>query len=557
MWNNDVNDVKIEWYKILLSSLQRLGGLPSTIRVQATDPRYCLVAGVKAGLGCCDLVRWETFLLESCWISMLVGTEKLIVCCFLFFYGYSGFRLNSGTPYFYTLGSSSSLIPTSCRCSMPPCWDASAGRGSRWDVEQAADSWWATGSLMINHLVKPIRIYFRMKVGRCWNVHNKFQRWDGDDGIEFLKKVCDPSLIHLRIRDASLVTPCSALFLRRSSRSIAWWRTGWLHDPKMWWLHYLGCWWHNVHSLAVEFLNAQPQIAWIILIYWIFFHIFEYSCLFPIFQTIPTKTICHMSQNRTINRWMESLIQAVYWSQRLVPLVSEASQIDSLRTGLSPLTVDWPKVGPDISKTSHVQGPGRVCMSVVSPFPPPTLPKKKQDQLERFIPKTFTFSNHTKKLTKERLTDPWSLEVAMQKRNTWGLDITVPEIKIENWWDWDVPHPKTNMSHLKIGVWEATFLLGRPIFRGYVSFRVDICWWHFLAKLSVLNLCSFRRRVKMVWQSWPSRTIAPTMWWCWRLVWILQHWMDWIVTFLHCNVMYLSISLDRMVQSRLGYCRLM
>ena len=271
MWNNDVNDVKIEWYKILLSSLQRLGGLPSTIRVQATDPRYCLVAGVKAGLGCCDLVRWETFLLESCWISMLVGTEKLIVCCFLFFYGYSGFRLNSGIPYFYTLGSSSSLIPTSCRCSMPPCWDASAGRGSRWDVEQAADSWWATGSLMINHLVKPIRIYFRMKVGRCWNVHNKFQRWDGDDGIEFLKKVCDPSLIHLRIRDASLVTPCSALFLRRSSRSIAWWRTGWLHDPKMWWLHYLGCWWHNVHSLAVEFLNAQPQIAWIILIYWIFF----------------------------------------------------------------------------------------------------------------------------------------------------------------------------------------------------------------------------------------------------------------------------------------------
>ena len=68
---------------------------------------------------------------------------------------------------------------------MPPCWDASAGRGSRWDVEQAADSWWATGSLMIKHLVETYRIHFRWKwedVVLCATI----QRWD--DGIEFLKK---------------------------------------------------------------------------------------------------------------------------------------------------------------------------------------------------------------------------------------------------------------------------------------------------------------------------------------------------------------------------------
>ena len=31
--------------------------------------------------------------------------------------------------------------------------------------------------------------------------------------------------------------------------------------------------------------------------------------------------------------------------------------------------------------------------------------------------------------------------------------------------------PKTNSSPLKINGWNTTFLLGRPIFRGYVSFR--------------------------------------------------------------------------------------
>ena len=31
--------------------------------------------------------------------------------------------------------------------------------------------------------------------------------------------------------------------------------------------------------------------------------------------------------------------------------------------------------------------------------------------------------------------------------------------------------PETNSSHLKMDGWNTTFLLGLPIFRGYVSFR--------------------------------------------------------------------------------------
>ena len=31
--------------------------------------------------------------------------------------------------------------------------------------------------------------------------------------------------------------------------------------------------------------------------------------------------------------------------------------------------------------------------------------------------------------------------------------------------------PETNSSHLKMDGWNTCFLLGRPIFRGYVSFR--------------------------------------------------------------------------------------
>ena len=34
--------------------------------------------------------------------------------------------------------------------------------------------------------------------------------------------------------------------------------------------------------------------------------------------------------------------------------------------------------------------------------------------------------------------------------------------------------PETNSSHLKIGGWKTTFLLGRPVFRGYVSFTEGI-----------------------------------------------------------------------------------
>ena len=33
-----------------------------------------------------------------------------------------------------------------------------------------------------------------------------------------------------------------------------------------------------------------------------------------------------------------------------------------------------------------------------------------------------------------------------------------------------------NNSHLKIDGWNTSFLLGLPIFRGYVSFRECSCW---------------------------------------------------------------------------------
>ena len=40
--------------------------------------------------------------------------------------------------------------------------------------------------------------------------------------------------------------------------------------------------------------------------------------------------------------------------------------------------------------------------------------------------------------------------------------------------------PETNSSHLKMDGWKTTFLLGTPIFRGYVSFRKGnyIIWYH-------------------------------------------------------------------------------
>jgi len=35
----------------------------------------------------------------------------------------------------------------------------------------------------------------------------------------------------------------------------------------------------------------------------------------------------------------------------------------------------------------------------------------------------------------------------------------------------EITLPETNSSHLKMGGWKTSFLLGCPIFRGHVSFR--------------------------------------------------------------------------------------
>ena len=48
-------------------------------------------------------------------------------------------------------------------------------------------------------------------------------------------------------------------------------------------------------------------------------------------------------------------------------------------------------------------------------------------------------------------------------QKTWDVKFAVPRI---------YPKPETNMFlHLKMNGWKISFLLGRPIFRGYVSFR--------------------------------------------------------------------------------------
>ena len=39
----------------------------------------------------------------------------------------------------------------------------------------------------------------------------------------------------------------------------------------------------------------------------------------------------------------------------------------------------------------------------------------------------------------------------------------------------DLPSLKLTVSHPKMDGWNTTVLLGRPIFRGYVSFREAIC----------------------------------------------------------------------------------
>ncbi len=45
--------------------------------------------------------------------------------------------------------------------------------------------------------------------------------------------------------------------------------------------------------------------------------------------------------------------------------------------------------------------------------------------------------------------------------------------------------PETNGSHLKMDDWKTRFLLGRTIFRGYVSFREGICFQVFLWEIVV------------------------------------------------------------------------
>ena len=47
-----------------------------------------------------------------------------------------------------------------------------------------------------------------------------------------------------------------------------------------------------------------------------------------------------------------------------------------------------------------------------------------------------------------------------------GAYFSEPAVKL-----WEGTLPETNSSHLKMDVWNTSFLLGRPIFRCYVSFR--------------------------------------------------------------------------------------
>ena len=64
--------------------------------------------------------------------------------------------------------------------------------------------------------------------------------------------------------------------------------------------------------------------------------------------------------------------------------------------------------------------------------------------------------------------------------------------------------PETNSSPLKMDGWNTTFLLGRPIFRGYVSFREGSVFVFFSARRRPLtlwklenNICIFSRTVGM------------------------------------------------------------
>ena len=162
-------------------------------------------------------------------------------------------------------------------------------------------------------------------------------------------------------------------------------------------------------------------------------------------------------------------------------------------------------------------------MSVVPPFPHP--PKKTREQLERFIPTTFTIWQSYQKLTIFPRPDPW--------RSLWRSETPGP-----GYHGGDVPHHKTNIApdNWRLGDYSLLFLEG--LFSGVMLVLGWIfCWWHCLAKLSVLNLCSFRRRVKMVWTIMAVQDNNTH-----HVVVILQHWMDWIVTLLALRFAMLCIS---------------
>ena len=65
----------------------------------------------------------------------------------------------------------------------------------------------------------------------------------------------------------------------------------------------------------------------------------------------------------------------------------------------------------------------------------------------------------------------------------------------------EITLPETNSSHLKLGGWKTSFLLGCPIFRGYVSFREGKVDW-FYSESSVVRLCD-----------WIHPESAGSRWW--------------------------------------------
>ena len=119
------------------------------------------------------------------------------------------------------------------------------------------------------------------------------------------------------------------------------------------WLCYLGCWWHNVHWLLSSWM-AQPQLLesfQSIGFFWISLSTVAY---FP--QPRPSQqkqSLTCPNTGPSTGEWNLSSKQCIdheglwLWS---------AWHLRSTVYGpaWAQLTVDWPKVGPDISKTSHV-----------------------------------------------------------------------------------------------------------------------------------------------------------------------------------------------------------